>query len=391
MAGDNLWVQVRNPALLVGFLLSQLNVHGQTAAATQKQPASLRSIRFQDFSQLVGSYTSGIAVSYNADKSTINGSFGIKQDTNHSLKHIWLQVIPSIGTSTNLFTLGQQTPQPDFSLAVNGIFLIENVYGYDAYFTSNYEDIKGNRSLKNDVLSGRYYRYSDSLRASLRSRNPKYQKDDKLIVLKSITWISIHPEWGGTNFTFYDSTRSFAAQIYKPYFHQLGLTVSFNHYYYQNTEDIKWRSPYRYYNFPFFFYFLAVRVGTNNNSDFLKKITLNDITSTRTNAGNSTTRQLVKSTSAYQGLYQDYVAVTPSFEILASVARFFAFDVFGNYNYVLSQKADVKNYGALAGGIYFYTNTSGSKIDIGLYYQHSLSSHPSKEIIGLKTKVPIHW
>lgn len=348
---------------------------------------SFTSIRNNDFTQLTSISTPGVSVNYNSDKAVINGSFtigAIHEDTAHPM---WIQLQPSIGTTTSLFTLGQDLPQPDFALSASLSYIVKNKYFYDGTFTDNYDLIQSDIDLNSiDTRSG--FHYTASLRDNIKSKAPKLEPNRRLYTAKRINWFNIVPEVGGSKYTFFDRNRVFDSQIYKPYYHLLGINLSFNHYWYLNNEDVHWNG------FPttrFFYYKLAVKYGSNNNTEIIKKADIEEISTVIIDPITNTTRQVIKNTSAYSGIYEDYNAVTPSFEILYSFAKSFALDFFGNYNFITSNNATTTNNGSIASGLYFYTNSNDSKINIGVYYQRTIGSNSAKEIIGLKTKVPIKW
>jgi hypothetical protein len=362
--------------------------HGQKTTSQSPVSGTFTSIRNKDFTQLIGASTPGISLNYTQDKASLGGSFSIVRDTGtHSDHPMWIQLNPSIGTTTSLYDLSQKAPQPDFSLALSFTFIVRNNYYYDATFQNNYDRIKGADPLKNISTNAGFY-YSDALRKDLQSKDPKLSSVDKLYTAKRIDWISINPEWGGTGYSFFDKSKEFSSQEYKIYYQLWGINASFNHYWYLNNEDVKWNG---WPTTRFFYYNASIRFGTNNNTDALKKTTINDVSSSIIDPVTNTNRQVIKSSSSYTGQYEKYVAVTPSFEILYSFVKIMAFDFFGSYNLITSNNAGIRNYGSIAGGLYFYTNANSSSVNIGIYYQHSLNSTPVKEQIGLKTKVPIKW
>lgn len=344
------------------------------------------SIRNKDFSQLVGASTPGLSVNYTVDKATLNGSFTIGKAENKP-KPSWKQLVASVGTTTSLFTLGQDIPQPDYSLGLSITKIVKNVYYYDGTFTMNYDTIT-KVSDPSVIQTKGPFRYTQALQKKLEAATPVLKKTDKLYTAKVINWVSVLPEIGGANFNFYNKNRPFSSQMTTEYYHLWALTASFNHYYFLNNEDVKWRG------WPvtrFFYYKVAVRYGTNSITEILKKTTIQDISSSYQNDPMTVTRQTVKSTSAYNGDFLQYNALTPSFEILYSFAKTIALDFFGSYNIITSKYSGFTNNGNVAGGLYFNSKTSGSKFNIGIYYQRSLEVYPVKEIIGLKTKVPIDW
>jgi len=358
----------------------------KSPTASKSVSGSFTSIRNRDFSKLIGASVPGLSLNYNSDKTTLNGSFTIETDSANLSKVAWLQLVPSIGTTSSLFSWGSAF-EPTFSMSFSYTKIVHNKYYYDNKFAENYEAIKGDEDL-NQISTGFGGNYSESLRKNLQSDKPTLKKTDKLYTAKIVDWISIAPNGGGAKLSMYDSKAIYAGQITSPYYWSWGVTATFNHYYYLNNDDIHW------YGFPttrFFYYNFGFTLGNNNNTDQLKKVTLNDISSSVSDPTSNATRQLVKSTDAYSGQLITYTSVTPAFELLYSCVKLFAFDFFGNYNFITNSSAPIKDYGNVATGLYFYTSTTASKVNFGIYYQHTIYTNPSKELIGLKTKVPINW
>jgi len=370
------------PLIIIPLMFLDI-AYGQDKSGTPVTP-SFDDVLRRDFSQLIGASSPGISVSYNSDKSSLTGSFTAMSSKKH---FYWIQVIPTIGTTTTLFDFSQSPPQPDFSLAFSGTILFKSKYYKNVGFNNRFDEIRSGPPLKS-VPAGIKYHFSEKLRANLQSIKPKYTRDSTIYTAKNLMWIGLRPEWGGANYNFFDKTLAFKQQLYNPYYNLYAFTASYNYYFWRNNEDLKWH---RWLSTRFLYLTVGVRIGTNNNSDVLKKGTVNDVSSSLFDTATGTVRQSVKSTSAYLGQFQSYNGFSPSFEVLYSLVNYFAFDFFGNYNYVLSNKEHVVNNGSIAAGLYFNTSNEGSKVNIGIYYQRSVGSSPVKEIIGLKTKIPINW
>jgi len=359
----------------------------QTKSSSSNDTGTFYSIRNRDFSQLIGASTSGLSLNYNADKAVLNGSFTLTSDEKkHPYKPFWLQMTPSLGTTSSLYEIGQKTPQPDFTLSFSFAWILRNKYYFDADFDNNYDAIKNNDPFVPITNRAGFY-YTQKLVEKLNQAKPELKKGNRLYTAKRIEWGSIKPDFGATTYSFFDKSRGFADQFYKPHYSSWGVSANFNHYWYVNNEDVHWDG---WPTTRFFFYTLSLRLGTNNNSESLKKSSINDVGSSQFDSSTNTTRQVIKTTSAYTGNYQEYISFTPSFELLYSFVSIFAVNAFGNYQFI-TNNSKLGNYGSIAGGLYFYTNENASKINIGIYYQHSLGVTPAKELIGIKTKVPINW
>jgi len=213
---------------------------------------------------------------------------------------------------------------------------------------------------------------------------------EKLYTFKRFFWTSLAAKYDNSKYSFYDASRAFSDQLYEPIYSSWTGKMSFNGYLFWNKANVKWKRGITWR--PNFIYFtVSGQYGLGNNVQQLKKTTINDISTTTTNG--TTTRQIVKSQSAYNGVFKEFKTFTPSFELIFSPIKSFAINVFGDYNFINGSdktKYNMDNYGSIAAGIYFYGDGS-SKINIGAFYKWTKDNTANSwtEQIGLKTSIPI--
>lgn len=389
---------MKNPlTTAVTFLLTlSFFIDPNSSKAQGEKQQTFQNMRNKDFTKLIGGIQEGARLNYNSEKTNLEGSGGkeIKK------AHILIQGIGSVGTTTNLSALFNQKVLPTFSGNLIAHFLIPqwSKWFYDGTFSRNISELQ-NSTLPTENISTKIepsnsserviFTYTENLREKIISGT--YKPTDKLYTYKRFFWASLATKYDNSKFSFYDSTQSYASQLSEPVYNSWTSKLSFNGYIFWNKSDIKWRSGIGWR--PHFIYFtISTQYGLGNNILQLKKTTVNDITSTTNNG--ATTRQIIKSQSAYEGKFKEFKTLTPSFDIILSPIKSFAINAFGEYHIInRSDKInnEIDNFGSFATGIYFYSDSKTSPINIGAFYKwtkDNVSDSWTKQI-GIRTSIPI--
>jgi|GEM_PF-3754772 len=378
--------------LLGLFLLASPKI----AKAQEEKQETFFKMRNNDFTKLIGGIQEGARLNYNSEKTNLEGSGGkeIKK------AHIFLQGVGSIGTTTNLSALFNQKVLPTFSGNLTAHFLIPqwSKWFYDGSFSRNYNQLQ-NAAVDAESISTKIdpadanentvFEYKDNLKEKI--ANGSIKSTDRLYTFKRFFWASLTTKYDNSKFSFYDASRTFSNQLYEPIYNSWTGKVNFNGYVFWNKNDVKWKRGISWR--PNFIYFtISAQYGLGNNVQQLKKTTVNDISSTTVNGAN--TRQIVKSQSAYNGVFKEFKTFTPSFDFIFSPIKSFAINAFGDYNFINGgdkTKNNIDNFGSIATGIYFYGDGNSSKINIGAFYKWTKdnSTNSWTEQVGLRTSIPI--
>jgi hypothetical protein len=363
-------------------------------AQAEKQ-SNFQKMRNNDFTKLIGGIQEGARLNYNTEKTNIEGSGG------KELKkaHVFLQGVGSIGTTTNLSALFNQKVLPTFSGNLTAHFLIPHwsKWFYDGAFSRNYSQIQSAaidvKSISTKINPGdstesTVFEYKDNLKEKI--ANGSIKQTDKLYTFKRFFWASLTAKYDNSKYSFYDSSQVFSHQLSEPSYSSWTGKISFNSYLFWNKADVKWKKLGWRPNF--IFLTMSAQYGLGNNVQQLKKTTVNDISSITVNG--TTTRQIAKSQSVYNGVFKEFKTLTPSFEFIFSPLKSFAINVFGEYNFINGAdkaKYNISNFGSIATGIYFYGDGSSSKINIGAFYKWTKdnATNTTTEQVGLKTSIPI--
>lgn len=380
---------------VIAFASLTLFTFGIANAQAEKQE-DFQKMRNNDFTKLIGGIQEGARLNYNTEKTNLEGSGGkeIKK------AHIFLQGVGSIGTTTNLSALFNQKFLPTFSGNITAHFLLPSwsTWFYDATFSRNFSALQNaNTDTKTidtkvdptDNNEATVFKYKDNLQQKI--ANGSLKQTNTLYTFKRFFWASLTAKYDNSKYLFFDISRPFLDQLYEPIYNSWTGKASFNTYLFWNKTDVKWVRgfPWR----PNFIYLtLAVQYGLGNNVQQIKKTTVNDISSSVVNG--TTTRQVLKSQSAYNGVFKEFKTFTPSFELIISPIKSFAINVFGDHNFINGndkKKNNIDNFGSIATGIYFYGDGSTSKINIGAFYKWTKdnATNTTTEQIGLKTSIPI--
>lgn len=219
---------------------------------------------------------------------------------------------------------------------------------------------------------------------SIKSNNPALP----LYTCKRFFWASVAGFYNNSKYQFYDKKRQFSGQLFEEHYTSGNAKGSLNYYMSWNKSEISWNS----WRPEFFFITLGIKYGLESNILLLKKTTVTDVNYTEIDS-TGTTRQITKTTAAYQGTFRQYNTIVPSAEIVLSPVKAFALDVFGEYNYLSKSdqtKIGTANYTSIAAGIYYYGSDKTSKVNIGIFYKWTKNSSKTlKEEIGIKVSLPI--
>ena len=363
-----------------------------TEAQSEKQK-TFRKMRNNDFTKLIGGIQEGARLNYNSEKTNLEGSGGkeIKK------AHMFIQGVGSIGTTTNLTTLFNQKTLPTFSGSVTAHFLLPNLskWFYDGTFSRNYTQLQNlavdEKTISTKIYSGAatVFEYKDNLKEKV--TNGSLKATDNLYTFKRFLWASVTAKYDNSKYSFFDATRPFSDQLYEPIYNSWTGKGSFNMYLFWNKTDVKWKRGIGWR--PNFIYLtVSAQYGLGNNVQQLKKTTINDISSSTVNG--TSTRQTVKSQSAYNGVFKEFKTFTPSFDFIFSPIKSFAINAFGDYNIINGSdktKYNIDNFGSIATGIYFYGDGNSSKINIGAFYKWTKDNATNSwtEQVGLRTSIPI--
>lgn len=376
-------------------IISLIMLPAVTEAQSEKQE-TFRKMRNNDFTKLIGGIQEGARLNYSSEKTNLEGSGGkeIKK------AHMFLQGVGSVGTTTNLTTLFNQKTLPTFSGSLTAHFLLPNwsTWFYDGTFSRNYTQLQ-NSAVDEKTISTKInptavnesavFEYKDNLKEKVASGSLK--ATDKLYTSKRFFWLSLTAKYDNSKYSFFDATRPFSEQLYEPTYNSWTGKGSFNMYLFWNKTDVNWKSGIEWR--PNFIYLtVSAQYGLGNNVQQLKKTTVNDISSSIVNG--TTTRQTVKSQSAYNGVFKEFKTFTPSFDFIFSPIKSFAINAFGDYNFINGsdkKRNGIDNFGSIATGIYFYGDGNSPKINIGAFYKWTKDNATNfwTEQIGLRTSIPI--
>jgi hypothetical protein len=377
-------------------LVSLLTAACYTLAAQNEPQNNFTKTRETDFSKLMGANQEGGKLNYNTEKTNLEGSGG------HEFKkaHLFIQGTGSVGTTTNLSTLFSQTVLPTFSASITVNYLITpwSTWYFDNTYTRNVSQLNaagivaGNISTKNNPASTTektVFTYKESFQGKVIAGT--FKATDRLYTFKRFFWASATGKYDNSKYAFYNAGMPFADQLSEPHYRAWTGKLTFNSYLFWNKEDINWVRGIHWR--PNFIYLnISSQYGLGNNIDQLKKATVNDILTSNTSG--TTTRQTVKSQSAYTGTYKEFNTFKPAFEFILSPFRSFALNVFGEYNYINKTdklKFNINNFGSIATGIYFYGTGKPSAVNIGAYYKWTRDDATNSwtKQIGLKTSIPV--
>lgn len=392
-------MKLNQKSLVIVALFSPLLGFAQTKESTSEKQKTFQKMRSNDFTKLIGGIQEGVRVNYNTEKANIEGSVAKELAKSKLL----LQGSGSLGTTTNLSSLFSNPGLPTFTAGLSGhkLFTSWSTWYYDGTFNNNFAPIEDqNQEIstidtkvhKDDSAEKLQFRYKPLLREKVKSG--KLTKTERLYTFKRFIWGSLAAKFENSKYQFFDGSRSFDDQLYKAVYESWSGKASMSGYFSWNKADIQWvgKTGNKKWRPNFIFCSFSVQYGLGSNVQQLEKTNVNDI-SASTVSGNST-RQIVESTIAYDGIYKEFNTVTPSFEVIISPIKSVALNIFGDYNIINetdSKEVSIGNYGSIATGLYFYGNGDSSRVNIGVFMKwtkQELTKSWSDQI-GLRTTIPI--
>ncbi|MBL0745485.1 hypothetical protein [Chryseolinea lacunae] len=367
--------------MLIFFLADSACVWAQETEGAK----DFRQTRRTDFTTLLGGFQEGVSLSYNTDKTVVEGKGGFQPK---GWNGTFFQVGGNVGTTTNLSAVFDQKALPVFSLNGTVNFLLgPSRWFYDGTYTANFDELeKGNFSLNTNSTK---FEYKEAFAKKVAGKS--FSKTDVAYTFKRLFWLSVTAKHDNAKYSFYDANAAFANQITEQAYASWSGKLTLSGYFFWNKEDFRWK-PFR----PNFIYVnMGLQRGRGNNISQLTKKTIYDIESTQVDPATNTTRVVVKPQTAYPNAYKQFMTNTLSFETIVAPIRAVALNVFGEYNFI--DKADrdafkMANFGSLAAGIYYYGFGNTAKVNLGVYYKWTWTNdadNSKAELWGLKTSIPI--